>query len=880
MEDISIYNTYWAKYDGDTGRIHRLEHHLADVGAVMEAMLKLPKFNQPTSCLIGYELDDATAARLAVFAAIHDIGKANLLFQQKVWIPTPPRQRLASHTKDMMQLFNGADVYNRDLFFESMSWLDQAVREWDSENGQTVCSLMIAAMSHHGLPERLQNGNGARPSHWHACNAYGLPQPMAKISEIDTLVRGWFPDAFYSNGPRLPSSPQLQHYFLGMLQLADWVASDERLFPYEPDPNPEYVTIARDRALAALRTIRLDTTQRKLPANPASLSEMLSRDVQPNGIQTISASESLRAPVVIIESETGSGKTEAVLLRFQEMLRAGLINGMYFALPTRSAAIQIHERITSMINQMLPNADIEPVLAVPGYIRAGEHQGEVLPHYRVHWEDGADDGSRWSAEGSKRCLTAPIAVGTIDQAMLSVLQVKHAHLRAASLSGNLLVIDEVHASDTHMSTIIKALVESHTSRGGYTLMMSATLGESARSMLLGNSVMKSLSESKDVHYPALSTADAIIPARYNGNTKSVSIRMVEDGGDVGVAANAALIAARAGAKVLVMRNTVTLANGTLLALDSLVRQDDNALLFVVNGVSTLHHSRFAADDRKALDKQVEVEFGRNRSMGGRITIGTQTLEQSLDIDADLLITDLCPGDVLLQRIGRLHRHLIINDENRPKGYDRPQCIVLSPSIPTIELLGQRDRGLGPSGRVYKDLRVIEATRKWLMCNSVLEIPSMNREFVESITHPEVLHEIVESGIASGHERWRQHDNQMRGERMSDTQIAERDIIRWDQPFYNIETDDNDEVLFSNTTSVMTRLGGQSISVNIDPPQPSPFGYSIDQLNIPYWMIGSVGLANRRGLVAEDVELLVGGGFEFKLPNSSIVFRYDRLGLQN
>ena len=128
-----------------------------------------------------------------------------------------------------------------------------------------------------------------------------------------------------------------------------------------------------------------------------------------------------------------------------------------------------------------------------------------------------------------------------------------------------------------------------------------------------------------------------------------------------------LRAARDGAKVLVIRNTVSNAVETQEALEQAAGRDSD-LLFSVNGIPTLHHSRFAPDDRSLLDSEVEARLGRNRASGGLIVVGTQTLEQSLDIDADLLTTDLCPVDVLLQRIGRLHRH---RRGDRPEGYKAP-----------------------------------------------------------------------------------------------------------------------------------------------------------------------------------------------------------------
>ena len=106
-----------------------------------------------------------------------------------------------------------------------------------------------------------------------------------------------------------------------------------------------------------------------------------------------------------------------------------------------------------------------------------------LPDFEVSWDDSPDVEAgkrRWAAESTKRFLAAQIAVGTVDQAMMAALQVNHSHMRAACLARNLLVVDEVHASDPYMRVILEALLNAHLDAGGYALLMSATLGSAAR----------------------------------------------------------------------------------------------------------------------------------------------------------------------------------------------------------------------------------------------------------------------------------------------------------------------------------------------------------------------------------------------------------------
>ena len=324
----------------------------------------------------------------------------------------------------------------------------------------------------------------------------------------------------------------------------------------------------------------------------------------------------------------------------------------------------------------------------------------------------------------------------------------------------------------------------------------------------------------------------------------------------------ALQAARDGAKVLVVRNTVDYAVKTQQAVEQAAGDRERGLLFACKGFPTLHHGRFAASDRKLLDGEVERRLGRERPSGGIVVVGTQTLEQSLDIDADLLITDLCPVDVLLQRIGRLHHH---PRGDRPTGYTEPACVVLTPEGEDLSpLLKSPINGLGRN--VYADLRILEATRRLIGEYHEWRIPKMNRRLVERATHPEALKAIAdELG-----EAWLKHQNTVTGGEIAEGLTAEHAIIRRDKSFFA----DNREALFvSVEENIRTRLGDESIEVTLDPPPPSPFdpNRTIARMAVPARWLGS--------LKAPDsvAPSLTEGGFTFTIGDRT--FRYDRWGLR-
>ena len=876
-------------------RIHLLEHHLADVGACFEALLAQPTIRKRLARSGGCEdLGPATIARLSLFAALHDIGKLNTGFQTQIWrnadmLQAGRKPGHAGHTLDLTPILTDADTATGDWFFDALGW--ENFLDWDDKNGETACGLLVATFSHHGRPLQLEGGRNPNSEVW---RDFGDLSPHACAERIGGLLRDWFPQAFNSDAPALPSAPAFQHMFLGLCTLADWIGSNEPFFPYVDTPQNDYMDTARENAKRAMKDIGLDISEQRRLFSGVSLPEFgaLFRDdgdeyaKVPNSIQKAAARDTpLDEPVVVIESETGSGKTEAALWRFARMYEQGLVDGVYFALPTRAAAAQIHGRVERFAASLFDGKDAPPVvLAVPGYDADADADRVELKYNEPASGERHSDGIPWASEYPKRYLAAQIAVGTVDQAMMGALKVRHAHMRAACLARNLLVVDEVHASDAYMRRILEALLEAHIGAGGYALLMSATLGSEARRRLLsaGNATATydklPLDAAIRKPYPAISVGQAhdegVQGVEENGRTKTVHVSANPIMHDFAAAVRTALDAARDGAKVLVVRNTVGHAVDTQHALEELAGERDSGLLFECKGTVTLHHGRFAARDRRLLDEAVEAMLGKDARRGGAgsIVVGTQTLEQSLDIDADLLITDLCPMDVLLQRIGRLHRH---ERADRAAGYRTPACIVLTPPnndlAPLLER-GQNPNGIGPHGGVYEDLRILEATLRLIAERAEWEIPAMNRELVEYATHPAALDAVVQ-----GYERqddalganWRAHAIEVEGESIADGLTARGVVIRRDKSFFM----ENREILFGSLEEkIRTRLGDERVEIAFAAPQDSPFRQpgAIDKLAMSlYWLSGAEAPEQMDASAAD-------GGFEFAIGDRR--FRYDRLGL--
>ena len=281
-------------------------------------------------------------------------------------------------------------------------------------------------------------GDRALPHNSRLWTAIGDLDPFAQLERIGKLARGWFPAAWKPGGQPLPSRPEFQHHFLGLCTLADWIGSNEDWFPFCEEPQDDYMdTVARRQARVAVRTVGLDIAeQRERFTGAPDFAGLFPRiDGPANAIQSAVADTPLEEPLVIIESETGSGKTEAALWRFARMYDAGLVDGLYFALPTRVAAVQLHQRVRNFVANLFPEQHRPPVvLAVPGYGPDADADAVALRDYNSHAAGHHEaDGRPWAAESAKRYLAAQIAVGTVDQAMMAALRVRHSHMRAATL---------------------------------------------------------------------------------------------------------------------------------------------------------------------------------------------------------------------------------------------------------------------------------------------------------------------------------------------------------------------------------------------------------------------------------------------------------------
>lgn len=580
---------------------------------------------------------------------------------------------------------------------------------------------LMALGGHHGKyicadakPGRLPFGGGVREH-----EVFG----RLRGELIESIVRGFGELPTEENvdkGARL-------HWFTGLMVFCDWVASSAELITGTDGENgTEELGMARRQAKNAVAKLGWgdETVRRGLDFGEIfGMEEM--RPLQKALFDCCD-----RPGLYILEAAMGEGKTEAALMAGYRRWCEGGERGIYFALPTQLTSNKLAERVELFLGAVLDGAS--PLALLHGNAWMGQGRIRVAGAGGVR---GFPEAFRWFAD-SRKSMLVPYGVGTVDQALMAVSPVRHSALRLFGLSGKVVVIDEVHSYDPYTSHLVDRLVEWLIRLGSTVIVLSATLTAGRRASLVkagGGNAEKPVSD-----YPLLTKVDPTdgttehIRVENGGEDKRILIELAREDADGWV--KEAARAAENGACVLVIRNTVDLARRTYLRLRAECR--DMGIQF------GLLHSRFTAGDRESNEGQWTRLYGKDnaeRPKNGAILVGTQVLEQSLDIDGDILFTDLCPTDTGLQRKGRLHRH----GRSRPEGFGTPKCVILCKFPDWAGKPSEVKKELKPHSLVYPPYELYRAERSYSGKGEIL-LPRDIRKITEGMEGEENLPEAAET----------------------------------------------------------------------------------------------------------------------------------------
>jgi CRISPR-associated endonuclease/helicase Cas3 len=712
---------------------HLLIYHLIDSGIVAKHLWDVAFTEATRADFIRWlALPEKEVKQvLAFWSALHDIGKATPAFQLKY---SPGKEELHAEGYSFPNYALGETQHHSLL----SAWI---IEDWEGEMGiaphPAFMNYLFAIGGHHGSYPNPGNflDNPNRSAN------LGRGKWTKKRSELFEIIRSIFPAPQVS----LPdlSKAEMNSFFLtfsGFVVAADWISSQDSYFSYLPEliDLDDYCALSNARALVALEKSGWKGWQPD--EQQIAFDKCFPFSPNPIQIRMIEEAKLLENPgLLILEAPTGIGKTEAALVAADCLIHKGKMQGSYIAMPTQATSNQMFGRIESYLKQRYPDQEIELHLA---------HGNALLniDYQELRFEAIADEESSrpsgviahsWFTP-RKRTLLAPFGVGTVDQAFMSVLQTKHYFLRLFGLHRKVIIFDEVHAYDVYMVELFKRLLSWLRAIGSSVIILSATLPRSTRSELLAAFDQNATIGDDESGFPRISINDCktirTIPLDPVKN-RSIRLERVEYG-----VSSPQELDHKEEPIVSLLKEKLNLGGCAAVICNTVDRAQAIFLALKASGVFSptdlfLFHSRMPFYQRQKLEENILSRFGKNTEskMRNGVVVATQVIEQSLDLDFDLLVTDLAPVDLLIQRMGRLHRH---SNPIRPKKLLHPVCVVSFPPL--------AENGLGKftHDRWVYDEYILQRTLFALIERQNVMLPGQSDELIAQVYCTEPLESLT------------------------------------------------------------------------------------------------------------------------------------------
>ena len=691
---------FWAKTTPDKKPGISVLAHMVNVGCVARCLAEIAP-----GLLNRFQIRAAEAGALA---ALHDLGKISPGFQQKcvAWLDKNRIQKIAQRW-----------AWDTSMEPDHGKVTHAAVQDFLVHNGtnnRTAKFLSAVLGGHHG---RLNppNDRGFKPSkpvsEQHTGIDWGRERSDAAIAICDTFganLAGLVADN---------ESPALW-WLAGLTSVADWIGSDETFFPAERG------VVEADAATIARRAIT--TTGFVTPEVMAGLSfhdlfhDDQRPDIQftPNEMQ-LRAISTIDAPgVYVIEAPMGTGKTEAALCAAYHLLTDKKARGIYFALPTQATSNRMHRRMAEFVRRIAPMTVGSRLIHGNSWLLEKELGFSPVASGEQDAASDARIGRDWFTS-AKRALLAPFGVGTVDQALMGVVAAKHFFVRHYALAGKVVILDEIHSYDIYTGTLIDKLISTLEGLGCTVIILSATLTGKRRSQIVCSGDEEDSNE--NLPYPLITgrRESKPFPPVLATPPPPRDVEVAFEAGDDAVKEAVAL--AENGGCVLWVCNTVGLAQEQYQKFRALA--DKRFRLGIL-------HSRFPFWRREELEDEWMERLGKSGARrNASILVSTQIVEQSVDLDADLLVTELAPTDMLLQRTGRLWRH----QRDRPPA-SSPRLIILEETATLDDFRRMEARSivktLGGKAYVYAPYVLLRSLEVW-KGRKHIAIPTHIRSVIEA-----------------------------------------------------------------------------------------------------------------------------------------------------
>ncbi|EJM7986686.1 CRISPR-associated helicase Cas3' [Salmonella enterica] len=808
------YLRYWGKTNKSNKDIsppyHLLAYHCLDVAACGYYIIKNNIFDS-RSILEKCGIIGTNAENWIIwFLASHDIGKFARGFQKYAEFPDSPLVPPVSGIS-ALERHDSLGFYLWGKLLEGWSaGSNEIIAGIEPENRarfeSALNSWMLISTGHHGIPpDTMKNRSSLAFTDEDIVAATHYLEALSELFPF-TLPQEWKTKA----GRKCLK--QHSWFFAGLVTLADWMGSDETQFPMlsEPMSLKEYWPLACEKAQQAI--LRMPPLSQHSHYQDHRALFPFIQTLTP--LQQRASELDISAPgaqLVVLEDVTGAGKTEAALILTHRLMSANKGHGLYVGLPTMATANAMYQRLASAYHALFTDESRPSLILAHGGREMSDsfRQSIWQPTENIAEDYARDDGNAttechtWFADSRKKALLAEVGVGTLDQLLMAVMPFRHQSLRLLGMRDKILLLDEVHAYDGYMVKLLEGLLRFHAAQGGSAIILSATLPAALREKLLNafsdGAGFMSASGSDNAGYPWLShlTSSGLLEqplATRPEVQRTVAVNWIQQRQE---ALDIIYRVVSAGQCVCWIRNTVDDALDTYQQLlhEGIVPEQD-LLLF---------HSRFAFIDRIAIENKTLNWFGNNAPVSerrGKVLIATQVVEQSLDLDFDWMITDLAPIDLLIQRAGRLQRHIrdahgqrksTLPDERQP-----PVLHILSPHWQEQAEEGWLGQELKGTGFVYADHACLWRTQALLRQYGEIRMPDNARTLVDGvyeqkITAPEGLQTL--SDIAFG-------------KVLSQRSVAAQNLLRHDLG-YDREASD---FLWDKDREFSTRLGEESVDI--------------------------------------------------------------------